>query len=169
MAKDAKAASIVSVTRSEMDRFKDLSLAEIEAELGGFLQPITDVIGSDGWGVVVSDKHKDMFVGQPFILMFATFYESDKFGIDGEFVSCAIVTRNDERFILNDGSTGICQQLRAHFATAERGVTQQVYAVCPKGLRKSEYVKTLSILNDKTGKMEDKDVDAVTYYLDSSL
>src|SRR5438270_347349 len=59
----------------------------------------------NGWAVLGS-KEKGRLVGVPFLVLSYSMNDGD----NGEFVSAQVVT-NTERLILNDGSTGIYQQL----------------------------------------------------------
>lgn len=104
------------------------------------------VIG-DGFALL-DNKEKRSLVGVPFILLGWKFSKGDH----GEFVSAHIVTSRDEKYILNDGSTGVCAQLRA---MTNDGINGAV--ACRNGLRESAYEYT----DEKTGEVKP----AVTYYI----
>lgn len=98
--------------------------------------PVSDAneaLGEDQFGPILEDKGK--LVGVPLIVLAWTFNEGDM----GTFTSMLILTQNDRRFIVNDGSTGICSQLQA--LTARTGQTGML--ACPRGFTVSEYDKEL--------------------------
>lgn len=103
----------------------------------------------DGWAVL-NNKEKSRLVGVPLLVLSWTFNEGD----NGEFASLQVLT-NNERMIVNDGSTGIYQQLKA---LSENGEMRAVYA--KHGLRESKY----TYQDPKTG--EEKP--ASTFYIDTS-
>jgi hypothetical protein len=103
----------------------------------------------NGWGVLGS-KEKGRLVGVPLLVIGYKFNDGD----NGEFVSAQVIT-NTERLIVNDGSTGIFQQLKD---LIEDGELRAVY--CKHGLRRSDYTYT----DPKT--KEEKE--ATTFYLDTS-
>jgi hypothetical protein len=107
------------------DAFADaLAIAE---QLYGSVQDITEEFGT-GFELV-SDKNS--LVGVKFVLLKWNFTQGD-FGV---FVSAAVVTAKGRKYILNDGSTGICQQLREFsMRTGKFGGF-----VAPRGLRSSQY------------------------------
>lgn len=78
-----------------------------------------------------------------------------------EFVSCRVVTVNNDKYVVNDGGTGIREQLR-EFTDSHGGRTGGLLA--RHGLRKSEY--EYDEVNPKTGEITKKP--AVTYYIDTS-
>lgn len=77
---------------------------------------------------VVTDKIR--YVGMPLIILSWRFSE----GEFGEMVSLMVVTETGEKVIINDGSTGICAQLRE---ITNRGFSGAMW--CEKGLRVSNY------------------------------
>lgn len=81
----------------------------------------------DGFAIL---KDKGMAVGREFLILDWTFHE----GNQGEFVSMRIINPQGEKARINDGSTGICAQLRE---LTEKGITSGIH--CPNGLRVSEY------------------------------
>lgn len=76
-------------------------------------------------------EDKTVLVGKPFIIVQFTFNEGD---YADEFASMHIVTNDGAKLIVNDGGTGLCQDLK-DLAQKERfgGV------LVPNGLRISEY------------------------------
>jgi len=103
-------------------------------------------------------EDKRQLVRVPFIVLDWRFSEGDH----GRFVSMTVVTRDGRKLIINDGSTGIRQQMEK--ITEDRlkrfeGDLTKAHAglAVPKGLRVSEYV----YVDRETGKAKD----ATTYYL----
>ena len=109
-----------------------------------------------GSGFVVLDtKDKARLCGVPFYIIDWRFNTGD----NGLFVSAAIITKTDEKLILNDGSTGIRDQLRKITEQRiARGVPEpQKGLLVENGLTESRYNYT----DPKTGESRP----AVTYYL----
>jgi len=112
-----------------------------------------------GTGFHVADKAT--LVGVPFVALAWRFntgaYERAP-GEVGDFVSVECVTERGDKVVINDGSTGICRQLRAITDQREmRGhATPQHGLLCERGLAKSEY----EYVDDKGRKSP-----AATYYL----
>jgi hypothetical protein len=100
---------------------------------------------------VLDSKEKGRLVGVPFFLLNWRQNEGDF----GSFWSLIIVTKADEKLVLNDGSTGIGAQMDA---IAESGNTKAIYV--KKGLRVSKY----EYEDPKTHERKP----AATYYLDMS-
>ena len=150
-------------TMSELDRYRQMDLLDIEAE--GIVEASDpDVgLGGDQWGALLNGKAKRILCGVPFLIVGMKVNEGDK----GTFVSLYVQTKT-ERFIVNDGSTGIRDQLMRRYAD----VVQQdsdghwpkeplwIKMACRKGLRESEYDYT-----DLFGATSR----AQTYYIDTSL
>lgn len=113
-----------------------------------------------GTGFEVLDRNdKDRLVKNPFAILEWRFTKSREYNSD--FVSMLIVTENGEKFIVNDGSTGICKQLRAitdERIRVGRPYPQQGLAV-KNGLRRSDYTTTLNVNG------VEKEIEASTYYL----
>jgi hypothetical protein len=104
------------------------------------------------------EDDKSKLIGVPCVFVSWTFSEGDH----GEFVSARVVVDRGnaiEKVVINDGSTGICEQLRQ---INNDGAPQMMYA--PRGLRKSEY--TALVPDPKTGEM--KETRATTFYVDTS-
>lgn len=107
-----------------------------------------------GFKLLKTDE-KVQLIGVPFVIVEWQFRNGD----NGEYVSALIVTAKDEKLILNDGSTGIRDQLRkVTDARIDRGQAYpQQGLACEKGLRVSKYTYT----DAKTG----EDRPAETFYL----
>jgi hypothetical protein len=106
-----------------------------------------DVIG-DGFKLL---DNKDQLIEVPFLALAWDFHQGDH----GEFVSLKVVTRDGLKFVVNDGSTGIRDQLMQYSADKN----QYGGLFCMKGLRRSDYT-----YEDENG--EEKA--AKTYYIDTS-
>ena len=109
-------------------------------------------------------ENKSVLVGAPFVVLQWRFNEGDF----GAFVSAEIVTEGNDKLVLNDGSTGIFQQLRevTDARNAKGSVTPQAGLFVPGGLRKTDYfynVTTGETANRPTS--ETGWAKASTYYL----
>jgi hypothetical protein len=113
----------------------------------------------DGFSVLTN---KDVLEGVPLILLRWDFRVSDEVmrknssgdEVPAEYVSCRVMTQDGRKFIINDGSTGMYQQLVDFTNKHERQGGMYV----PKGLHKSEYWA-----ETPEGKKR-----ASTFYLDTS-
>lgn len=132
------------------DAFNDaLSLAaEVYGESA--VQLASDAIG-DGFALT---DNKDQFIGAEMIFLKWIFSEGDfidaQTGEKRGFVSARVVTRAG-KFVINDGGSGIYEQLRM-FTQDREG--QQGGLVARKGLRRSDYVNEYG--------------NATTFYIDTS-
>lgn len=129
-------------------RFDD-AIALVATKLGGEseIKRASEEIG-DGFKLL---DNKDQLVGVGIFLVTWDFHQ----GEHGEFVSVKLITKDNQKFILNDGSTGIRDQLMSYSAKKNK----MGGLVCDKGLRRSDYKYT-----DDEG----KEKNANTYYLDTS-
>lgn len=108
----------------------------------------SDALG-DGFKMLNSDdKHK--LVGEGLIFVNWDF----AMGKHGEYVYARVVTADNKKYVIIDGSHGIYAQLKA--LSANKGVFNGLYVA--NGLRRSDYDKEID------GKMSQ----ATTYYLDTS-
>lgn len=129
------------------------SLDSIKALIGDKVANATD-LGS-GFAVLDTDQ-KRRLVDVPCLFLFWSFH----LGTQGEFVSAHVVTLGangdvKDKFIINDGSTGIYAQLKEF--TDRTGDSQGMFV--PKGLRASDYTYT-----DDDG----KEKPATTFYIDTT-
>jgi len=131
----------------------DEAMALVQSVYGNIAKA-SDVIG-DGFELLESDEKKRL-VKVP--LMFASWTFSD--GDHGEFASVRVVTMKNDKFIINDGSTGIYRQLKDY--TEQFGATGGLFI--QRGLRVSEY--TYEAVMPDGAVTRDK---AHTYYIDASL
>lgn len=126
----------------------DDALTLVVDKLGqGGVHLASDVIG-DGFKLL---DNKDLLIGVPMLLVSWDF----NIGDHGEFVSARVVTQTNQKYVLNDGSTGIRDQLIAYSTKYNK----RAGLLVQKGLRRSNYVYK----NEKG-----EDVPATTYYLDVS-
>jgi len=102
---------------------------------------------------VLEDKGK--LIKEPFVILEHRFSQGDK----GLFASLVIVVKStNQKLIINDGSTGIRDQLlKVDEKRTEKGIDVRIPIVVPNGLRVSEY----DYADDKTGEVSR----AKTYYL----
>lgn len=128
------------------------SFEGIRSLLGDAIADATEM--GNGFAILDSEG-KSRLVGVPTVFLHWTFNSGDQ----GEFVSALCVTTDSSgsitgKYVVNDGSTGIYQQLREY--TDDKHVTQGLFA--PKGLRRSDY----------TVEVNGKDIEATTFYVDTS-
>lgn len=119
----------------------------------------TPVIGADELGngfTVLGKDDKRRLVGVPFVILSFDFTPGD-YGAD--FVSAMIVTKGGEKLIVNDGSSGVCAQLRDIAARMPPGAKHRGI-VCKHGLRASDY----TYHDERSG----VDAPATTYYIDTT-
>jgi hypothetical protein len=124
-----------------------------------------------GSGFAVLENH-DALIGRPCMFLFWNFYPG-KYGDD--FVAAHVVTFDGTdgkitgKYVINDGSTGIRDQLKSITATKN--------LLARRGLRKSEYKfcetcnRTLDKAEESTHVAENKGhkvIDAATYYIDTT-
>jgi hypothetical protein len=138
----------------------DELLATLEAE--GELVDVSDL--GDGFKLVQGIAGKKKLVGMPFIILDHVKQTSTK--IPGSFYSTMkIRTASGDLLIVNDGSTGIHNQLEGY---REQGIHKGI--VCRRGLQVSEDYEVKDqdgnpILNPQTN----KPILGTTFYLDTSV
>lgn len=134
-------------------RTLDDAFAFVNDNLGG-MESFSDY--GNGFEIL-SDK--DRLVKTPFAILEWRFSISERF--KSEFVSMLVVTEGNEKWIVNDGSTGICKQLRniTDERIASGRPSPQSGLVVKNGLRRSDYETEMEI-NGKT-----ETVSGTTYYL----
>jgi len=142
-----------SFTREQLKAVTNFDeAARLVADVHGPLVTADQEIG-DGFAVLTTEQKK-LLIGVPLLLMEWAFRKGDM----GNFVSLRVMARNPDgsvsKYILNDGSTGIAEQLADYQKTTNRIGGMYV----AKGLRASEY----EIETDEGPKK------AVTYYLDTA-
>lgn len=123
---------IVPLTDNDLraiDNF-DAAFRFIEDNYGD-IQDISGVLGT-GFTLLKSDD-KARLLGMPFIIIEYRFHDGD-FG-DADFVAVHLVTKDNGKYIITDGSTGIRAQLQQLAADTGRFGGIVVHG----GLRVSEY------------------------------
>lgn len=108
----------------------------------------------DGFAVL-STNDKGRLMNTPMFLVSWDFHKSDV-GEAKEFVSIHAITKDGQKYIINDGSSGIYAQLR-EFTDEHDGRKGSFFV--PRGLRESTYDYTDA--NGKTSK-------ATTFYLNTA-
>ncbi len=112
--------------------FED-AFALVESTYGPVVTADTEL--GDGFSLL-EDKDKRRLVGVPIMFLSWSFTEGD---YQSEFVSARIVTKDGGKYVVNDGGTGICAQLREFTEThngrrggllARRGLRSSDYKVC---------------------------------------
>lgn len=128
---------------AKVSLFSDAQLAEINgyADAAALLSDAgvdVETISDYGTGFSVNPDNEQL-LGLPFVILSWRFNEGS-YGERG-FVSAEIVTKHNEKLILNDGSTGICAQLRTVSDQRLQRGHAHPYAglICPKGLTVSRY------------------------------
>lgn len=129
----------------------DDALALVNDVLGGEVIAADEEIGN-GFSII---NDKSVLIGVPMIMLSATRNVSDK-GDKGYFYSLTCVTKMGGKVVINDGSTGIAEQLETLYSRhpEKRGVPM----LLRKGLRRSDY----------TTLVNGKEASATTFYLDTS-
>jgi len=156
------AAEVMKVTQAR--QFSDVDLAAISswddiAVLVGEKGLESFDISDLGTGFEVLDKSdKARLVGEPFAILDWRFNAGD-FG--DEFVSMLVLTGAGRKYVVNDGGTGIRQQMQAITGGLAKKMSvepEKARAVikCPKGLTRSDYTYV-----DEAGKK----TPATTFYL----
>jgi hypothetical protein len=126
----------------------DDALALINKTFGGQVVQVDKEVGNGFF--VVDDKNP--YVGVPMIVVMVSKHASEK-SENGYFYSLFAVCKDGRKIILNDGSTGIADQLDKLYAKHPEKIG--IPLVVPKGLRVSNY------LHPEHGKCQ-------TFYLDTS-
>lgn len=143
-----KVPMVRAVALPDSRTLRDMTPGEILAALGD-IGDASEVVETDQFGPILDDK--DKLVAVPFIVIDWEFHKGDF----GEFVTVKVMTFAGDKFLLNDGSTGIAAQLRETYD--EKGAV--VPFRCMKGLRRSDYEKVV----------DGKTIPASTYYIDTAL
>ena len=146
-------------------RFSDESLRDVASfqdalALLAHSEIVTESVTNYGTGFsVLATKDKVRLVGVPFLIVDWRFNNGEL----GEFVSAMIVTEHGQKYVLNDGSSGIYAQLKR--ITEERIKRNQQNPMSgllvDGGLSRSDY--TTQLPDPKTGELVA--TPATTYYL----
>lgn len=110
-------------------------VADLFASVGAEVESTEDY--GNGFELVQGENGKAALVGVPLVILGWTFAAGDY----GTFVTMYILTKDGRKLIVNDGSTGIRQQLETITAQrTERGAKQPQMALkCLKGFSKADY------------------------------
>ncbi|MCA9340351.1 MAG: hypothetical protein KDA17_05545 [Candidatus Saccharibacteria bacterium] len=141
----------------------DLTAIKSFNDVGAFLKQegiLTDSLKDYGNGFEVLDN-KASLIDVTFVILDYRFSKGD----NGEFVSLTVVTKDNRKLIVNDGSTGVRDQIKAIAQQRlERGIPDKRPIMVEHGLKGSTYQR-----NDADGnKMFNDDgspMMATTYYL----
>jgi hypothetical protein len=149
-------------------KFSDIDLAAIKtmADAQKFLesQGVEFAAASEYGSGFAMLENKDMLIGRDFLILDMNFYPGD---FEKDFAALQIITTNNEKFILVDGSTGICEQARLIRAQrAEAGVKRPGSGIIVKGgLTRSDFFFNAKTGMSSTKKPEDEGwAPATTYY-----
>lgn len=144
---------------------------QLAEAINGAVIDISEELGS-GFALL---EDKDKLQKTEFVIIQWRFTAGDF----GGFVSAAIVTRGGDKFIINDGSTGIMKQLmdlsqrRKQFGglRVAHGLRKSQYPTCPDfdgGCGKPMSRDEVECSNPKCGYSGDKRGQSETYYLETS-
>lgn len=139
---------------------------QLAASVHGSVANVADTLG-DGFALLDKDS-KSRLVGVEMVFLDWDFHFGD---YDATFCSARVVTKDGAKFRINDGGTGLCEQLRAY--SAESGNQGGLYA--PHGLTASTYEtcvecsKPHPLRDDECGHCGDtstRRARGTTYYID---
>lgn len=143
--------AVETIDGFEEHQLRDLTqMSDVLAIAGGNVANISDVLGN-GFAVL---EDKTRLLDTEFVVVRYGEHKSDKGS--GKFATMHVITRDGNKFVVNDGSTGIMAQLAE--IKKEYGRVCPLYV--PRGLRVSEY----EIEDEKTGEMKR----AKTFYLNTA-
>lgn len=140
---------------------------QLAEALNETVMDITEELGS-GFALL---QDKDKLIKSPFVIIQWRFTAGDF----GGFVSAAVVTKGGDKFIINDGSTGIMAQLmelsqkhkRFGGLRVQMGLRKSEYPTCPecgKPMSRDEIICS----NDKCMYEGDKRGQGETFYLETA-
>jgi len=145
--KEVAPARLTEDMLAEITTFEEALLAAQEV---GFVVDASDL--GDGFALL---KDKNQLVGKDLIVMSVRFNVGDM----GKYAIIRVVTSENKKYVLTDGSTGMCSQLEQIASKLEaKGVTMAALR-CRRGLIRSDYE-----VEDHKGNM----IPATTYYFDVS-
>lgn len=168
MAKDQAQAETSQELVAGMPRLSDDDLRTIQnvddavkllKSQGVDLVNIADVIGT-GFELVTEERVKRQLVGVPFVVLAWGFSLGDY----GPFTTLYIVTGKGGKYIVNDGSTGIREQLDAY--SAKTGKQQGM--IVNHGFRVSDYRIDKETKKPVPANFTGETEPAATFYLDTS-
>lgn len=134
---------------------------KLAVELNADVIPSTEL--GDGF-TLLDTKDKDLLVGKPIMFIGWNFSIGDM----GSFVTARVLVQEANgtfgKYIINDGSTGIHDQLKAiSQLNPNAGVVTSI-----RGLRKSEYNVPVKVTDEETGETKEVLKKSTTYYIDTS-
>ena len=122
------------------------AMALVGEKLGGVVVDASDL--GDGFAVL-DNKDKRTLIGAPLIVLSVSFHDGDH----GEFASCRVVTQDGRKLVVNDGGSGIYDQIKTLHSRVPSTIGKPI--MVRKGLRESRYDHPIYGAS-------------VTYYLDTS-
>lgn len=133
----------------------------LAAELNNDIVSSTEL--GDGFALL-DTKDKDRLIGLPIMVIGWNFSMGDM----GEFVTARVLAQEANgtfsKYIINDGSTGIYDQLkRISQLNPNAGIVTAI-----RGLRKSEYFVPVEVTDEQTGETSTVQKKSTTYYIDTS-
>ena len=149
---------VAAVTEPSDD---ELELAREAAGIDFIPETWEDVVAAAGGEIIEFEGSpwevvdKDVLIGVPFLICDVRIYASKQYG--NNVAAICVMTKDNDRLIINDGSTGIYQQVLHMLRTTKR----KSGIMCPNGLRKSTYkVTVVDGMNDT-----EKEIEASTFYV----
>jgi hypothetical protein len=143
----------------------DDAMALAEQLTGESVKSFADEMGN-GFAILDKDQ-KARLIGLKCVFLKWKFTDGDF----GRFVNVAVITQDGAKYILNDGSTGICEQLWDYTQTTGK----DAFRLAPRGLRDSNYAtcgncgKPRDSREDECTTCHDTDTKrgtGTTYYID---
>lgn len=137
---EATQLTVEQLADRDMERWSNQELRDIQdfesamrtaVETYGTVDDATQELGN-GFALLSKDDKKKL-VGKPFLALYWTFNPGD---YGGHFASMVAITNDNQRFIINDGSSGIYQDLLSY---SQEHNGRQGGLLCPGGLRESTY------------------------------
>lgn len=169
---EAQSQEVVNTTTGEIAHVEKRPFSDAELRNVDSLEGIKALLGSEvsnaadlgsGFTVIDNNEGKARLVEAPLVFLFWTFNQSKTIrnadGTLASFVSAHCVQLDKAgnvvgKFVINDGSTGIYQQLLDH--STETGSYKGLFV--PNGLRRSEYDTVV----------DGKPVHGITFYIDTT-
>jgi hypothetical protein len=169
----------IDAAKADLDRSMQVATRSLfsDAELGAIttFADAAELLASKNVPVESSEDYgtgfhilpdKVALVNKPFLILSWRFNEGD-FG-DRGFVSVELITEDDKKYVMNDGSTGVCAQLHEISAVrmAKGSSTPQVGLIVKNGLTRTQYWYN-ETSGETSGKAKEGKgwVPASTYYL----
>lgn len=131
----------------------------------------------EGFEAPLNGTRKRVLVGKPFVIFDVAYDQPSnnpiprqlrELGATG-YVTLSVITEDDRKYIVNDGSTGIAVQM---WMMRQAGIDLDRAIVCKHGLRESRYTQTVKdeegnpVIDPSTGNEVTRE--ASTFYIDTS-